>query len=150
VLERLESFTRSGILDRAAIRSHAQQMISEYQIKASPDDRIRTLSGGNMQKVLLARALARSPRVIIVSQPTRGLDIGATDYVRSRLLEQRGAGNAVLMISEDLDEILALSDRIAVIYDGRIVGILPSREATPERLGLLMSGAAGAQEVQHG
>jgi simple sugar transport system ATP-binding protein len=142
ILERLDQYTRGGILNRPAIRAHAVQMIAEYQIKAAPDDRIRTLSGGNMQKVLLARALALKPNVLIVSQPTRGLDIGATDYVRSRLLEQRRAGTAVLMISEDLDEVLALSDRIAVIYEGRIAGIFPAADATPEKLGLLMSGAA--------
>jgi len=97
----------------------------EYQIKASPLDRVRTLSGGNMQKVLLARALVNNPRLVIASQPTRGLDVGATEYVRSRLLDQRKAGSAVLLISEDLDEIMALSDRIAVIFEGRIMGWLP-------------------------
>jgi general nucleoside transport system ATP-binding protein len=145
VLERLEAFTRGGMLDQAAIHAHAEKLIAEYQIKAAPDDRIRTLSGGNMQKVLLARALALKPNVLIVSQPTRGLDIGATDYVRSRLLDQRQAGTAVLMISEDLDEVLALSDRIAVMYEGRIAGIFPATEATPEKLGLLMSGAIGQE-----
>jgi ABC-type uncharacterized transport system ATPase subunit len=147
VLERLDQFTRAGMLDQAAIRAEAQWLIQDYQIKATADDRIRTLSGGNMQKVLLARSLTRSPKVLIVSQPTRGLDIGATDYVRSKLLEQRAGGTAVLMISEDLDEILALSDRIAVIYAGKIMAIIPAREATPEKLGLLMSGIQG---VQHG
>ena len=94
-----------------------------------------------MQKVLLARVLSRKPKVIIVPQPTRGLDVGATDYVRQELLEQRQNGAAILLISEDLDEILALSDRIAVIYEGEIVGVLPASEATPERLGLMMAGA---------
>lgn len=141
VLEHLDEFTRKGVLDHKAIRQYADELIQKFQIKARPNDITRTLSGGNMQKVLLARVLARQPKVIIAPQPTRGLDIGATDYVRQQLLEQRQRGAAILLISEDLDEILALSDRIAVIYEGEIVGTLPASEATPERLGLLMSGA---------
>ena len=142
VLDQLDQFTRGGSLDRAAIRKNAEQLIAEYQIKATPEDRTRTLSGGNMQKVLLARNLSRSPRVVIAAEPTRGLDVGATDYVRSKLLEQRSLGAAVLLISEDLDEIMALADRIAVIYEGRIMGILGVREATVEQLGLMMSGTS--------
>ncbi len=141
VLPYLAHFTRNGQLDRAAIIEHAKQLIAEYQIKASPQDRIRTLSGGNMQKVILARSLHRNPALVVAVDPTRGLDIGATDYVRGRLLEQRRRGAAVLLISEDLDEILALADRIVVIYEGRIVGEVMAAEATPERLGLMMAGA---------
>jgi general nucleoside transport system ATP-binding protein len=84
------------------------ELIGEFQIKASPNDRIRTLSGGNMQKVILARTLSRQPRVVIASQPTRGLDVGATEYVRGKLLQQRERGAAVLLLSEDLEEIMAL------------------------------------------
>jgi simple sugar transport system ATP-binding protein len=94
-----------------------------------------------MQKVMLARTLSQEPRVVIASQPTRGLDVGATDYVRSKLLEQRDRGAAVLLLSEDLEEIMALSDRIAVIYAGRIMGILPAQDATAEKLGLMMAGS---------
>lgn len=140
-LEHLEEFTRRGRLDRNGLRQHAEQLITAYQIKAKPDDRIRTLSGGNMQKVILARVLERNPKVLVVAQPTRGLDVGATEYVRGKLREQRQRGAAILLISEDLDEILELSDRIAVIYEGEIRGILPRAEANAERLGLLMSGA---------
>ncbi len=140
-LEHLDEYTRNGVLDRKAIRRHAEELIGQFQIKARPLDATRTLSGGNMQKMLLARVLSRSPKALIVPQPTRGLDVGATDYVRQSLLDQRARGAGVLLISEDLDEILALSDRIAVIYEGEIVGLLPAHEATPERLGLLMSGA---------
>ena len=100
-----------------------------------------------MQKVLLARALVNNPRLVIASQPTRGLDVGATEYVRSRLLDQRKTGSAVLLISEDLDEIIALSDRVAVIYEGRIMGVVQARDVTIEQLGLMMSGAL---EVQNG
>lgn len=93
-----------------------------------------------MQKVVLARALSRNPQVLIAAQPTRGLDVGATEYVRKRILNERENGTAVVLLSEDLEEVLALSDRIAVIYEGAIMGIVPSAEATPESIGLLMAG----------
>jgi ABC-type uncharacterized transport system ATPase subunit len=139
-LERLDDFLKNGMLDRKKIKEHAEAMIKEYQIKATPSIQTRKLSGGNMQKVILARALFTQPHMIIASQPTRGLDIGATEYVRHKLIEQRERGAAVLLISEDLEEVRSLSDRIAVIYEGRIVGILPCSDATEELLGLLMSG----------
>jgi general nucleoside transport system ATP-binding protein len=140
-LEHLADFSYRGVLDHRAIRKYADEMIQQFQIKARSGDAVRTLSGGNMQKALLARVLSRQPKVVIAPQPTRGLDVGATDYVRQQLLEQRQRGAAVLLISEDLEEVLALADRIAVIYEGEIVGVLPASEATPERLGLLMCGA---------
>ena len=146
-LEHLSPFIERGLLNHKSIRQHAEKLIADYQIKASPGDKIRTLSGGNMQKVILARVLERNPKAIVVAQPTRGLDVGATEYVRQRLLNQRDRGAAILLISEDLDEILELSDRIAVIYEGEIMGILPAEKATPEQMGLLMSGVRG--EVQH-
>jgi simple sugar transport system ATP-binding protein len=146
-LEKLHQFIRGGFLDRKSIQQNATRLIAEYQIKASPGDRMRTLSGGNVQKVLLARALADNPRVVIASQPTRGLDVGATEYVRSKLLEQRNLGAGVLMISEDLDEVMTLSDRIAVIYEGKIMGVVNAGEARVEQLGLMMS---GAMEVPNG
>lgn len=146
VIERLDQFSRGGRLDRQAIRSYARSLIEEYQIKASPEDPIHTLSGGNLQKVVLARVLAQKPRVLVVAQPTRGLDVAATEYVRNKLLEQRAEGAAILLISEDLDEIMQLSDRIAVLYEGRIMAVLPASEAAPHELGLLMAGVhpAGA------
>jgi general nucleoside transport system ATP-binding protein len=143
-LENIDEFTRNGVLDKKQILQNAEKLIADFQIKASPTDRTRTLSGGNMQKVILARTLAREPVVVIASQPTRGLDVGATEYVRNKLLEQRKRGAAVLLLSEDLEEILALSDRIAVIYEGRIVGIIQCKDATVEQLGLMMTGAKEA------
>ena len=143
-LERLDEFLKNGMLDRMKIKTHAEAMIKEYQIKATPSIQTRKLSGGNMQKVILARALFTQPRMIIASQPTRGLDIGATEYVRKKLIEQRDRGAAVLLISEDLEEVRSISDRIAVIYEGRIVGILACNDATEEVLGLMMSGAKEA------
>ncbi|RME82851.1 MAG: ABC transporter ATP-binding protein [Caldilineae bacterium] len=148
VMEVLPRFSRYGRLDKKQIHAYAQQLIEQFQIKARPGDRARTLSGGNLQKVLLARVLANQPDVIIAPQPTRGLDVGATEYVHNQLLAQRRRGAAILLISEDLDEIMALSDRIAVIYEGEIVGVLPVEDADVEHLGLLMSGVV--KETQHG
>lgn len=142
VLDQLQNFVKNGILDYGKIQKNAEELIKSFNIKASAGDRVRTLSGGNMQKVMLARTLSQNPRIVIASQPTRGLDVGATDYVRTVLLEQRDRGAAVLLLSEDLEEIMALSDRIAVIYGGRIMGILPAHEATAEKLGLMMAGLA--------
>lgn len=140
-LEDIDKFSRNGALDKKNILGNAEKLIGEYRIKARPSDPVRTLSGGNLQKVILARALSPEPRVVIASQPTRGLDVGATEYVRSRLLDQRRRGAAVLLISEDLEEIMALSDRIAVILEGRIVGEVAAAGATRELLGLMMTGA---------
>ncbi|HET8590515.1 MAG TPA: ABC transporter ATP-binding protein [Nakamurella sp.] len=144
VLEDLPRFRRGLLLDRKAIRAHAQRLIDQFSIRATPDDPIGALSGGNMQKVLLARALDRDPVALVASQPTRGLDVGATEFVHGQLLARRAAGAGVLLVSEDLEELLALSDRIAVIYEGSLVGELPAEQATPERLGLLMAGQPGA------
>jgi simple sugar transport system ATP-binding protein len=103
----------------------------------------KTLSGGNLQKLLLARALARDPVVLVVHQPTRGLDIAATEEVHARLLALRDRGVAILLISDDLDEVLALSDRVAVIYEGRLMGIVPADEVRLEEIGLMMAGVGG-------
>jgi simple sugar transport system ATP-binding protein len=144
VLEDLPRFRRGLLLDRKAIRAHAQRLIDRFGIRATPDDPIGTLSGGNMQKVLLARALDRDPVALVASQPTRGLDVGATEFVHGQLLARRTAGAGVLLVSEDLEELLALSDRIVVIYEGSLVGELPAAQATPQRLGLLMAGQVAA------
>ncbi len=140
VLDQIGQFSKNGVLDQQKILKNAEELIKTFNIKANPKDHVRTLSGGNMQKVMLARTLSQNPKIVIVSQPTRGLDVGATDYVRETLLKQRDRGAAVLLLSEDLEEIMALSDRIAVIYNGRIMGVLPAQEATAEKLGLMMTG----------
>src|SRR5512138_1866727 len=134
-------FSRGGFLDLPAISRYTDDLIGKFQVKTpSRETLAKNLSGGNIQKVVLARELSRHPRAIVAAQPTRGLDIGATEYVREQLLEQRRQGAAIMLISEDLDEILALSDRIAVIYEGQIMDIVPRENATPEKLGLLMAG----------
>jgi len=134
-------YSKSGFLNLKWIAQHSEELIKSYNVKTpSRETLAKNLSGGNIQKLVLARELSRQPRVLIAAQPTRGLDIGATEYVHQRLLEQRREGTAILLISEDLDEILALSDRIAVIYEGQIMGIVERAQATPEQLGLLMAG----------
>jgi simple sugar transport system ATP-binding protein len=134
-------YSRYGFLRLGEISNHAKSLISKFQVKTpSQETEAKSLSGGNIQKIVLAREIFRTPRVIIAAQPTRGLDIGATEYVREQLLEQRRKGVAIILISEDLDEILALSDRIAVLYEGQIMDIVPRDAATPEKLGLLMAG----------
>ena len=136
-----EPFARRGFLLLKSILMHAINMVKNFNVKTpSEETLVRTLSGGNIQKLVLAREINRKPRTLVAAQPTRGLDIGATEYVHSRILEQRDEGTATLLISEDLDEILALSDRIAVIFEGEIMGILDRAEANAEKLGLLMAG----------
>lgn len=134
-------YSRYGFLNLRDISKHADELIKQFHVKTpSQETHAKNLSGGNIQKVVLAREISRNPRAILAAQPTRGLDIGATEYVREQLLVERRKGVAIMLISEDLDEILALSDRIAVIYEGQIMDIVPRADATPEKLGLLMAG----------
>jgi len=121
--------------------NHAERMIRDFSIRTpSKDTPVRHLSGGTQQRVVVAREFSRKPKLIIASQPTRGLDVGATEYVRSKLVEMRDQGCAVLLISADLDEIWALSDKIAVMYEGEIVAIKDPERTSEEELGLLMAG----------
>jgi ABC-type uncharacterized transport system ATPase subunit len=148
VLPRIASppFSRHGMLDRGAIRGFAETEIEKYAIRASgPLARTGTLSGGNLQKALLARELAWDPLVVIAAQPTRGLDIGATQFVQGKFLELRAAGRGLIVISEDLEELFQISDRIAVMSGGRITGDFPIANASVETIGLLMTGAGGAE-----
>jgi len=133
----------SGIfMNFGKIAEYADNLIENFDIRTpSRDTPLKTLSGGNIQKMVLARELSREPRVLVAAQPTRGVDISATEYIHQRLVAQRTKGTATLLISEDLDEILNLSDRIAVMYEGQVVGIVDQHEATVERLGLMMAGA---------
>jgi general nucleoside transport system ATP-binding protein len=144
VLEDLPAYTRRGLLDRSAVRRHAEAMIERFDIRARPTDPISTLSGGNMQKVLLARALHRGPGILVASQPTRGLDIGACRYVHEQLRDLRDAGAGVLLVSEDLDELRSLSDRIVVLFRGEVVGDVTAADVSAERLGVLMAGGVAA------
>ena len=134
-------YSNGFFLNFRAIASTTQRLVQDFAIRTpSIETPTRSLSGGNIQKIILARELSRDPSVLVAAQPTRGVDIGATEYIHQRLLDQRSHGTGTLLISEDLDEILALSDRIAVLYEGRVMAVLPRAEATPELLGLLMAG----------
>jgi simple sugar transport system ATP-binding protein len=138
----------SGLfLDKKYLDEWTQQVISGYDVAAgSPSSPVRLMSGGNLQKLLLAREFAGEPALIIAACPTRGLDVGATENARSLLLKQRDRGAAVILISEDLEEILQLSDRIAVIYEGQIMDVLDAAGADREQLGLLMGGVCGGKD----
>ncbi|MDJ0959897.1 MAG: ABC transporter ATP-binding protein [Acidimicrobiia bacterium] len=136
-----DQFLSRGLYDFGAIREHCQALVEEFAVKTPTlETPVKSLSGGNIQKLILARELSGTPQVLIASQPTRGVDIGAAEYIHKRLVEQREEGTAILVISEDLDEVFALSDRIAVIYEGQIMGVVDPADATREQLGLMMAG----------
>ncbi len=134
----------SGILyHHARAEEYARERVEAYGVKTRGVDQVaRLLSGGNLQKLILARELDGEPRVVVAAQPTRGLDVGAMEYVHQRILDQKGRGAAVVLVSDDLDEILQLADRIVVFYEGCPIGEMPAAEADREKLGLLMSGVA--------
>jgi simple sugar transport system ATP-binding protein len=136
----IEPFAKLGQLCKGAIIDNATQRVKEFDIRTqSIEDSASSLSGGNKQKVVLARELSRDVRIVVASQPTRGLDVGSIEFVHERLLAERASGRAILLISTELDEVIALADRIAVIYRGEILGIVePS--VTREKLGLMMAG----------
>ena len=144
ILQNNGSYTRGRLFfSFSAINRHTTSLIQKFNIKTpNTQTPAKNLSGGNIQKLILARELSRNPAVVIAAQPTRGVDISATEYIQRVLIDQRSAGVAILLISEDLDEILALSDRIAVIYEGKIVGILAVKDADVETLGLMMGGVS--------
>ena len=132
-----------GVIDRVRLATCAQALIDEFDIQcAGPDAPLWSLSGGNQQRVVLARELSYSPKVLVAAQPTRGLDVGAIEYMTNRLRDAAAAGVAVLLISSELEEILDLADRIAVMYRGKIVGEMSRADADLERLSLLMGGTA--------
>ncbi len=128
-------------MDYKAIRKHCNTLIEEFDVR-TPNDEVNAsaLSGGNQQKLIAAREISKDPDLLIASQPTRGLDVGAIEYIHKRLIEERENGKAVLLVSLELDEILSLSDRIAVMYDGKIIEILDRKDATEQKLGVLMAG----------
>jgi ABC-type uncharacterized transport system ATPase subunit len=138
---------RGPFVDWGEARRMTEGIMRTLEVRAvSADTRVRLLSGGNLQRLLLAREMSERPRVVVAVHPTRGLDVGATGAVRLALRAQQQSGVAILLISEDLDELLALADPIGVLYEGALVGVLPRDRCTVEDLGLLMTGA----QVQEG
>jgi simple sugar transport system ATP-binding protein len=147
--QRWAQFSLSGLLLRLKqILGWATRLIREFDIRApGPATPASSLSGGNQQKIVVARELSAEPKLLVASQPTRGVDIGAIEFIHRRLVAQRDAGVAILLVSAELDEIRSLSDRIAVMYEGRVVSV-ESPEVSEERLGLLMAGASAAAEAE--
>jgi general nucleoside transport system ATP-binding protein len=140
-------FQRFGLFNQPALDQFSKKSIAEYDIAAqSVNQCVKNLSGGNLQKVILARELSQHPKCVMASSPTRGLDVGAMEYVHNKLVQLRTDGSGILLISEDLDEIFNLADVVAVIFKGRIVGVKKVDETTKEAVGLLMAGTDGARE----
>jgi simple sugar transport system ATP-binding protein len=134
-------FHRYGLMKSKKIHQFSDELIAAYAIKTADRDAVtKSLSGGNLQKVMLARELAGRPAMVVAAQPTRGLDVGAMEYIHQRILQERERGAGILLISEDLDEIFNLSDRIVVLYEGQIMGEVSCEDATREQVGLWMSG----------
>ena len=136
-------FVHAGFMKRKAIRAYAERLIEQYDVRSGqgPITIARSMSGGNQQKAIVAREIDRNPDILIAVQPTRGLDVGAIEHIHSQIVAQRDAGKAVLLVSLELDEVMALSDRILVMYEGEIVGELDPKTTTVEEMGLYMSGA---------
>ena len=136
-------FTKNGFLRRNNIRKHAEKMIEEYDIRSGqgPVTIARSMSGGNQQKAIIAREIEKDPGLLVAVQPTRGLDVGAIEFIHKQIVAQRDAGKAVLLVSLEMDEVLDVSDRILVMYEGEIVGQLDPKTTTPEEMGLYMAGA---------
>jgi ABC-type uncharacterized transport system ATPase subunit len=136
--------SRLGLLSPKRMRDRARPLLEEYDVRGGrPEVLASSLSGGNQQKVVIAREIAEEPAVLLAAQPTRGLDVGAIEFVHRQLLEQRAAGRGVLLVSLELEEIRSLSDRVLVLYEGRIVAEL-SPDATEEELGIAMTGGGRA------
>ena len=138
-----EFVSRAGFLKRNAIRDYAGRLIEQYDVRSGqgPVTVARSMSGGNQQKAIVAREIDKDPELLIAVQPTRGLDVGAIEYIHKQIVAQRDAGKGVLLVSLELDEVMALSDRILVMYEGEIVGELDPKTTTVEELGLYMAGA---------
>ncbi len=138
---------RLGLLDESAIDEHARSLIAEYDVR--PTDAAipaRNYSGGNAQKLIVARELERGPQVLVMAQPTRGVDIGAIEFIHQQVVEARDSGLPVLLVSADLNEVMSLSDRILVMYEGKVMGEVAGADATPELLGLMMAGSTAADQ----
>jgi len=146
--QRSKKFKKGIGMDYKKIRDYAKKLIKEFDVR-TPSEKVfaKSLSGGNQQKMIIARELDRDPVLLIASQPTRGLDVGAIEFVHQRLIEQRNKGKAVLLVSLELDEIMDLSDRIAVMYDGKIIDTVNAKETNELELGIMMAG--GRSEKKH-
>ena len=138
-----EPYSVKGIINRGAVRAYSEKLIEIFDVRSGRGSitEARSMSGGNQQKAIIAREIDRSPKLLIAAQPTRGLDVGAIEYIHERLIAERDAGKAILLMSLEMEEVLSVSDRIAVIYEGEIVGIVDAKETDENELGLMMSGS---------
>jgi len=147
-------FQKKGFLRFDSMRKYAEKLISQYDVRSGqgPVTPARSMSGGNQQKAIIAREIDKHHELLVAVQPTRGLDVGAIEYIHKQLVSTRDAGKGVLLISLELDEVMNVSDRILVMYEGEIVGELDPKRTTVEELGLYMSGAKRntAKENSHG
>ena len=136
-------FQAFGYIKSGAVRSYAERLIEQYDVRSGqgPITTARSMSGGNQQKAIVAREIDKGPELLIAVQPTRGLDVGAIEYIHAQLIAQRDAGKAVLLVSLELDEVMNLSDRILVMYEGEIVGEFDPKTTDVQTLGLYMAGA---------
>jgi simple sugar transport system ATP-binding protein len=143
--QREPSFCTLGLfLRRGRAKRHAQKLVREFDIRtAGVDEPVSALSGGNMQKTVIAREFSFGAPLLIISQPTRGVDIGASEFIRRRIAEERGRGCAILLISADLDELCRLSDRLVALFEGRVTGCFAAASATREEIGYAMAGGCG-------
>ena len=140
-------FTTGLTLYQAAMRSNAEELIKTFDVRTpSAQTSAGSLSGGNQQKIIVAREFSRANKLLLAAQPTRGIDVGSIEFIHNSIIAQRDAGVAVLLVSAELDEVLSLADRVAVMYHGKIMATLPAAEATRERVGLLMAGVSDAVE----
>ncbi|MEK4522534.1 ABC transporter ATP-binding protein [Psychrobacillus sp. FSL W7-1457] len=147
----LEPISKRGIINYKKVSNLAQKIIKEYDVRTQGEHTLaRALSGGNQQKAIIGREVIRDPELLIAALPTRGLDVGAIEFIHQRLIEQRDKGKAVLLLSFELDEVMNVSDRIAVIYDGQIVDSLLPKETTEQELGLLMAGHTREKDKKQG
>lgn len=146
-----EPFSKGFIMNNSKVKEFSKRIIEEFDVR-TPSEEVKasTLSGGNQQKMVVAREISKDPELIIAAQPTRGLDVGAIEYIHSRLVKERDKGRAILLVSLELDEILNLADRIAVMYDGKIVDTLDRKDATEKKLGVLMAGGILKPEEKEG
>ncbi|MNN20210.1 Ribose import ATP-binding protein RbsA [compost metagenome] len=134
-------YSKGGFLNRSAMEEHARNLVDRYDVRTpSIETKVRSMSGGNQQKAIIAREIEMDPELLIAAQPTRGLDVGAIEAVHRQLVEQRDMGKAVLLISFELQEIMNVSDRIAVIFEGKIVGEVLPQDTNDQELGLMMGG----------
>ena len=150
VLQRFQEpkFQKFGFIKQDAVRSYAEVLIDQYDVRSGqgPITVARSMSGGNQQKAIIAREVDRDKPLIVAVQPTRGLDVGAIEYIHSQLVAERDRGKAILLVSLELDEVMSLSDRILVLYEGEIVGELNPKKTNIQELGLYMAGAKRAEK----